>query len=269
MIQILSEFERRTEYKILKLFAQCEIINLKNLKNGKLIIPGFVLNKMKEEELKLLNLWLSNRSNHLIIVPAWIELDIGKLINSTVPLKVLSIEESYYEDIPVRYKIETLAKDVLFQDNNVYGVNYRKNTGTALVTVTTLPLLDYKLIHQEKKFKEVLNELLSFGNDSSEELQEKSMGIILDSLHINLLILKAGGVDLSNNLSNNLSKKVFKYFYNNIENEILEEKLKELNQGGFIINNSLSEKSEEVITKNRLQTFIDVVRRKEMNSNGW
>lgn len=265
MIQILREFERRTEYKILKLFTECEITSIKNLKNGKLLIPGFVLNKMQEEELKLLNLWLSNRSNHLIIVPAWIEIDIGKLINSTVPLKVLAIEEGYYEDIPVRYKIETLAKDVLFQNNNIYGVNYRKNTGTALVTVTTLPLLDYKLIHQENKFKEVLNELFSYGNDSSDELQEKSKEIILDPLHINLLILKAGGVDLSNNLN----KKVFKYFYNNIENKILEEKLKELNQGGFIINNSLSEKSEEVITKNRLETFIDVVRRKEVNSNEW
>lgn len=265
MIQILREFERRTEYKILNLFEQCEITSIKDLKNGKLLIPGFVLNKMQEEELKLLNLWLSNRSNHLIIVPAWIELDLGKLINSTVPLKVSDIEESYYEDIPVRYKIETLAKDVLFQNNNIYGVNYRKNTGTALVTVTTLPLLDYKLIHQENKFKEVLNELLSYGNDVSEELQDKTKEVILEPIHINLLILKAGGVDLSNNLN----KKVFKYFYNNIENEILEEKLKELNQGGFIINNSLSEKSEEVITKNRLETFIDVVRRKEVNSNEW
>lgn len=265
MIQILREFERRTEYKILNLFAQCEITSIKDLKNGKLLIPGFVLNKMQEEELKLLNLWLSNRSNHLIIVPAWIELDLGKLINSTVPLKVSDIEESYYEDIPVRYKIETLAKDVLFQNNNVYGVNYRKNTGTALVTVTTLPLLDYKLIHQENKFKEVLTELLSYGNDSSEELQDKVKEIILEPIHINLLILKAGGVDLSNNLN----EKVFKYFYKNIENEILKEKLKELNQGGFIINNSLSEKSEEVITKNRLETFIDVVRRKEVNSNEW
>ena len=265
MIQILSEFERRTEYKILKQFSQCEITSLKYLKNGKLLIPGFILNKMKKEELQLLNLWLSNRSNHLIIVPAWIELDLGKFINSTVPLKVSAIEESYYEDIPVRYKIETLVKDILFQNNNIYGVNYRKNTGTALVTVTTLPLLDYKLIHQENKFKELLNKLLSYGNESSEESQDKVEGIILEPIHINLLILKAGGVDLSDNLN----EKVFKYFYMNIENEILEERLKELKIGGFIINNSLSKKSEEVITKNKLQTFIDVVRRKEVNSNGW
>lgn len=265
MIQILSEFERRTEYKVLKLFTQCEITSVKELKSGKLIIPGFVLNKMKEEELKLLNIWLSNRSNHLIIVPAWIELDLGKLINSTVPLKVSAIEESYYEDIPVRYKVETLAKDILFQNNNIYGVNYRRNTGTALVTVITLPLLDYKLIHQENKFKEILNKLFSYGSESSEKSQNRVKEIILDPIHINLLILKAGGVDLSNNLN----KKVFKYFYKNIENEILEEKLKELNIGGFIINNSLSEKSEEVIAENRLQTFIDVVRRKEANSNEW
>lgn len=265
MIQILSEFERRTEYKILKLFAQCEITSVKELKNGKLVIPGFILSKMKEEELNFLNIWLSNRSNHLIIVPAWIELDLGKLINSTVPIKVSAIEESYYEDIPVRYKVETLAKDILFQNNNIYGVNYRKNTGTALVTVTTLPLLDYKLIHLENKFRKILNELLSYGNESIEETQDKVKEIVLDPIHINLLILKAGGVDLSNNLN----KKVFKYFYNDIENEILEQKLKELNVGGFIINNSLSGKSEEVIAENRLQTFIDVVRRKEANSNEW
>jgi len=257
MIQILSEFERRTEYKVLKELTEFISISINELKNGKLIIPGFVLIKMTEDNLDELNKWLDNRNNHLIIVPSWIEMDLGKILKS--------FEEIIYDDIPVNYNVKTMVKDKLFeQDGNVFGANYRKNTGAGLVTVVTLPLLDYKLFHLQDKFKVILNNLLSL----SEIVVEKALtkeNIVLDPIHINLIILKAAGIELDIDLKG----KMFKYFYINISKTIIESKLNELKVDQFILNDKLTDKANKVIKENRLKSFIDVVNRKEVSHDGW
>lgn len=266
MIQILSKFEGRTEYKVLKEFTTFTSFSINELKSGKLVIPGFVLRKMTEEDLNKLNKWLENRNNHLIIVPSWIEIDLGKLFDSSLPLKIQSIEEVIYDDIPVKYNVETMVKDKLFeQDENVFGVNYRKNTGVGLVTVVTLPLLDYKLSHLYDKFKVIFNNLLSFSEVVEVEKTLNKEIIILDPVHIYLIILKAAGIELGTNLK----EKIFKYFYVDISKQILDSKLKELTTGGFIIDDKLTDKGDEVIKEKRLKSFVDVVKGKEVSSNGW
>ncbi|AKC62816.1 hypothetical protein [Clostridium sporogenes] len=266
MIQILSEFERRTEYKVLKEFTTFTSVSINELNSGKLVLPGFVLRKMTGEELDKLNKWLENRNNHLIIVPSWIEIDLGKIFDSSLPLKIQSIEEIIYDDIPVKYNVETMVKDKLFeQDGNVFGVNYRKNTGVGLVTVVTLPLLDYKLSHLQDKFKDIFNNLLSFSEVIEEEKVLNNEIIILDPVHINLVILKAAGIELGTNLK----EKIFKYFYTDMSKQIVESKLNELTAGGFIIDDKLTDKADEVIKERRLKPFIDVVKRKEVSSDGW
>lgn len=267
MIQILSEFEKRTEYKILKEFMECASISITELKNGKLIIPGFILIKMTEEQQGKLNSWLENRNNHLIILPSWIELDLGKIFRSSLPLEIQSTEETIYDDdIPVNYNIKTMVKDKLFeQDGNIFGVNYRKNTGVGLVTVVTLPLLDYKLLHLQDKFREILNNLCSFGEAVLEEKASNNENTVLDSIHINLIILKAAGIDLDINLKDTICK----YFYINISKQVIEDKLNELKAGGFILNDNLTDKANKIIKEKRLKSFIDVVNKKEMSCDGW
>lgn len=266
MIQILSEFERRTEYKVLKEFTTFKSVSINELKSGKLVIPGFVLSNITEENLEKLNKWLEDRNNHLVILPSWIEIDLGKIFNSSIPLKIQSIEEVIYDGIPVKYNVETLVKDKLFgQGGNIFGVNYRKNTGVGLVTVVTLPLLDYKLSHLQDKFKDILNNLLSFSEVVEEEKTLNNEIIILEPVHINLIILKAAGIELGTNLK----EKIFKYFYTDISKQIVESKLNGLIVGGFIIDDKLTDKAEEVIRERRLKPFIDVVKRKEVSYDGW
>lgn len=266
MIQILSEFERRTEYKVLTELISFTSVSIDELKSGKLIIPGFILTKMTEENLDKLNKWLENRNNHLIIVPSWIEIDLGKILNSSLPLEIKSIEETIYDDIPVNYNIKTMVKDKLFEQNrNIFGVNYRRNTGVGLVTVVTLPLLDYKLFHLQDKLKEILNKLLLFSEIVVEEKALNNQEIVLEPIHINLIILKAAGIELGINLK----EKIFKYFYTNMSQQIIETKLNDLIVGEFILNDKLTDKANEVIREKRLKAFIDVVNKKEMSSDGW
>jgi hypothetical protein len=158
-----------------------------------------------------------------------------------------------------------MVKDKLFeQDGNIFGVNYRKNTGVGLVTVVTLPLLDYKLFHLQDKFKGILNNLCSFG-DVEEETVSINKDIVLDYNHINLIILKAAGIDLDINLRDT----IFKYFYINISKQVIEDKLNELKAGGFILNDNLTDKANRIIKEKRLKSFIDVVNKKEMSCDGW
>ncbi len=266
MIQILSEFEKRTEYMVLKELIEFTSVSINELKSGKLILPGFILRKMTEENLDKLNNWLVNRGNHLIIVPSWIEIDLGKVFQTSLPLEIQSIEERIYDDIPVKYGIQTIIKDKFIEQNgNVFGVNFRRNTASALVTVVTLPLLDYKLSHLQEKFKEIFNNLLSFSEEEQEEKVLDDEYIVLDSIHINLIILKAAGIELDINLR----EQIYKYFYINISNQTIESKLNELIIGGFIIGDQLTEKANEVIKERRLKSFVDVVKRKEVNGDGW
>lgn len=266
MIQILSEFERRTEYKILKELTPFESVSINELRSGKIIIPGFVITKMTEENLDKLNKWLENRNNHLIIVPSWIEIDLSKIFKSSLPLEIHSIEETLYHDIPVNYDIKTMVKDKLFEkEGNIFGVNYRKNTGAGLVTIITLPLLDYKLFNLQDKFKGILNNLLSFSEIVVEEKVLKNENIVLEPIHINLIILKAAGIELGINLKENM----FKYFYTKTSQQIIENKLNDLIVGEFLLNDKLTDKANEVIMEKRLRPFIDVVNKKEVSSDGW
>jgi len=264
MIQILSEFEKRSEYKVLKELTPFTSVFINELKSGKLIIPGFAIIKMTEGELEKLSKWLENRNNHLIIVPSWIEMDLGKIFKSSLPLEIQAVEEMIYDDIPVNYSVKTMIKDKLFeQDGNIFGVNYRKNTGVGLVTVVTLPLLDYKLFQLQDRFKGILNNLLSFSEVVVEEKVLNNENMVLDPIHINLIILKASGIELD------LKEKMFKYFYADISKAIIESKLKDLIVGEFILNDKLTDKANEVIREKRLKAFIDVVKKKEMSSDGW
>lgn len=266
MIQILSEFEKRSEYKVLKELTPFTSVSINELESGKLIIPGFALIKMTEGELNKLNKWLENRNNHLVIVPSWIEMDLGKIFKSSLPLEIQAVEEMIYDDIPVNYSVKTMVKDKLFeQDGNIFGVNYRKNTGVGLVTVVTLPLLDYKLFQLQDRFKGILNNLLSLSEIVAEEKLLTKENIVLDPIHINLIILKASGIELGIDLQ----EKMFKYFYTDISKQTIEGKLNELILGEFILNDKLTSKANEVIREKRLKAFIDVVNKKEMSSDGW
>lgn len=266
MIQLLSEFEKRTEYMVLKDIKECSSVSIHALKPGTVVIPGFVLKKMTDENINTLKSWLDNRNNHLILVPSWIELDIGKIFEASLPLKVKAIDETFYEKTPVRYNIQTMIKDRLFeQDGKIFGINFRKNTGSGLVTVVTLPLLDYKLSQFKDKFKDIFNFLLLFSDEVKEEKVLNDAEIVLDPIHISLIILKAAGIDLGINLK----EKIYKYFYIDMSVEEIKDKLNDLKIGGLVQDDKLTDKVKRVIKDRRLKPFIDVVIRKEVSSDGW
>ena len=160
LIQVLEEYKNRTEYRLLNNFCIYEIVSINALKKGTIVLPGIVFNKMSESDIKTLSIWSENKSNQLILLPAWSETNLSKSINTSMDINIKKTE-GFYKDIPIGYRIEAFVKDTMFIENGkICGINYRNNLSSGLITVVTLPLLDYKLIEFQDEFKEIFISLL-------------------------------------------------------------------------------------------------------------
>jgi len=264
-IQVLEEYKNRTEYRLLNNYCTCELVSIKALKKGRLVLPGIILSKMQKEELNFLNSWIDNKENQLIVLPAWNEMNLGEYCNTSVSIKIKRID-GYYNKIPINYKIETVAKDKLFSENGKkFGINYRRNLSSGLITVVTLPLLDYKLIEFENEFKNYFNSLIQNIDYVEENIEENNNEIGIDNLHVFLLILSAAEVQLEKKIDSS----IFKYFGSKFKEEILVEKYKELIAGGYINNKELTDKGMMVVEEKNLKSFIYVIKERRENEDGW
>jgi len=268
LIQILEEYRKRTEYRLLNNFCNNEAVSIKTLKKGVLVLPGILLNKMKNEEIQFLNIWLENNTNQLILLPSWCEINLSEYFNTSVDIKIKRTEDSMYNNIPVNYEIEAAVKDKLFIENSkVFGINYRIDLSSGFLTVVTLPLLDYKMIELEDELKEYFNDLIqskSFIDEKPEE-NNSDIGSYIDNLHLFIIILLAANVQFQEQVSSS----ILKYFGIRYEEELLQKKYKELISSGFINNKKLTDKGINIIETMHLKSFIDVVEERRENENGW
>lgn len=265
LIQVLEEYKNRTEYRLLNNFCIYEIVSINALKKGTLVLPGIVFNKMSESDIKTLSLWIENKRNQLILLPAWSENNLSKSINTSVDINIKKTE-GFYKDIPIGHMIEASVKDTMFIENGkVCGINYRNNLSSGLITVVTLPLLDYKLIEFQEEFKEIFIGLLQRNNDAIEEEQEDNTDFSIDEIQVLLIIIVAAKV----NQQSQLNLTVLKYFGVKHDEQVLREKYMQLVEGGYINNIGLTDKGLMVVKKKNLKAFIDVIKERRENEDGW
>lgn len=263
-IQILDEFRNRTEYRLLKDFYNCQAAQIDSLQTGVLVLPGILLSKLDKKQLVLLNTWLEDNKNQLILTPSWTEMNLKEILHLSIDIRISRTDDDY-EGISIGFLIDTTAKDVVFQKNGKkFGIHYRKNTGTGLITVVTLPLLDYKMIQLEDKLKALFNSLL-LAEDVKQESLVETKDFILDDIHIYLIILTGAGIDLSQCLSS----IIHKYFGVFIDEETAKQGYQDLVANQYINENGLLSKGMTVVKERKLKSFIIAVKQRGEKEDGW
>ena len=263
--QVLEEYKNRMEYRLLNNYCTCQIVSINELKKGTLVLPGILLRKMQKEELTVLNKWIQNKENQLLLFPTWNEMNIKECFNTSVDIKIKRTE-GYYNKIPIGYEIETVAKDKLFFENGkIFGTNYRNNLSSGLITVVTLPLLDYKMIGFEDEFKKYFYSLIQKVDCVEEKIQGINDEIDIDNAHVFLIILLAAEVQLHKNIASS----IYKYFGTKFEEELLVQKYKELVSGEYINDEKLMDKGINIVVEKNLRVFINAIKERRENENGW
>jgi len=263
-IQILDEYKNRTEYTILKDYCDCQVVKLSSLQTGILILPGILLSRLNKQQLDLLNTWLEDSRNQLILTPSWIEMNLRDFFYSSLDINISKTVDNY-EGIPVGFLIDTTVKEIIFQQNEKkFGIHYRKNTGSGLITVVTLPLLDYKLIQFADKLKNLFDSLL-LADDIKQESMVEQKDFILDDIHIYLIILLGAGIDLNHDLSS----LIHKYFGVLIDEETAKKSFQDLIAHQYINENGLLDKGMDIVKERKLKSFINVVNQRREKEDGW
>lgn len=262
-IQVLEEYRNRIEYKVLNNYCNYDVVKINELKTGSLIIPGAILSKMPKKSINILNTWIENKKNQLVLLPSWNEENLKKYLNTSFDIKIKK-DQGVYKDIPVSYKIESTVKNkTLVQSGKIYGINYRNNLSSGLITVVTLPLLDYKLIESQDKLKEIFVNIVQ----NNDVIVEKSKEIIeefeIDELHVLLIILCASQINT------NISHNVEKYFGKKYDLRVVNQKYKELIDYKYINSGKLTEKGIILVKNRKLKAFIDVVKERSEKEDGW
>ena len=265
MVQILKEYGKRTEYKVLEKFVEVKEVSFDTLKKGVFLIPAIILSKLNKEELELLSDWIKIKSNQLILTPAWKEIDLKDFFDISLKLSIIKASNAKYEGLECDFKIEGKVQDVLFSnDNGVYGSHYRKDTSCGLLTIITLPLLDYKLSHKHNELKELFLSSIKASSQEEEKKQEKTKTNELTQEHTQLFLLIAGGVNKESEL-----KDSFRRYFNKEFNLEKGQSLKQdLIEHGFIEDEKISSKGHKFIEDKSLRSFIKVLKGGR-DTNGW
>lgn len=266
VIQILEQFKNRMEYRILGDFCDYIEVNLDALQNGILVLPGISLKKMGSDDLKKINQWIGNKDNQIILTPSWNELNLKDVFDLSIDVNIVN-ESSKFNDIPCSSYIQTTSKEKLYQNSGkVYAINHRNDISSGLITVVTLPLLDYKLIEYRDIFKDIFDKLLVVHRtvkEAKENVEENVLNI--DDIHTSILILVSAGVKINPNIKCTINK----YFKFLESTETILKKHKELIHHGFICNDEVSEVGVKFIKEKNLKAFINVIKERELNNDGW
>ena len=261
-VQILSEYQNRSEYKVLKKFVDVKAVSAENLECGVLIISGIVLSKLDKSYLDRLKHWLEIRTNQLILLPPWIDVDLSKMFNTSININVSKEEWVIYEEIECDYKIEGKFQDVLhYSGKYVLGANYRKDTGSGMLTILTLPLLDYKLVGFHERFKEILLNCI-VENDYSvlEEEIVKHDEFNVSPVHEYIIMLAKAGYELDDSLNRSIKK----FFGMEIPSDKIAQFVEELKTDKFIEGNKIAEKGNELIESKKFKAYIRVLKERRL-----
>lgn len=201
--QILKEYARRTEYKVLKEWYEVTEREIHELQPGICIVPGIVLSRAGREQVGALASWAREWGNHLILTAPWWKVALAEYLDLPMEIEV-DEKKSEYQGINTTHILVTKLPP-LWQnkkgDNLAASLHY--HSGSGVVTITTLPLLDYKLAAKRSICQSLLAELLS-REDNPGSAEAPAEGETLSELteeHLMVLLLAAGGIDIHDGLA--------------------------------------------------------------------
>jgi len=262
IVQILNEYQSRSEFKVLKKFIDVKAVLAESLENGVLIISGIVLSKLDNSCLDKLKNWLEIRTNQLILLPPWTEINLSKMFNTSININVIKKEWIIYEEIECDYVIEGKFQDVSYYSGKfVLGANYRKDTGSGMLTMLTLPLLDYKMVGYHERFREILRNCI-VKNDFSIPGEEMSRDdeFNISPVHEYIIMLAKAGYKLDSSLNRNIKK----FFGKELPSDTIVQFVEELKRDNFIVDNKISEKGNELIENKKFKAYIRVLKERRL-----
>lgn len=248
---------------MLRQLTEVEMVDLDNLKHGSLLIPGITLKNLSKKDNEKLSEWISSRANHLILTPAWTRMDLGKILSLKPEIKIEANEFQTNND----YFITTSVKNSFFQEGSaVKGIRFRNNTSSCLVTITTLPVLDYRSGISAEKRIDFWQMIVSKDTDSDADLHRVSKGNNLLNSEDKIILLLFGA---QIPLSAAPERVVRKYFGTIIDHEVIKSSLYKLENLGLINVTDLTADGRKLIHDQNLDSFKDVLIKRKNNSNGW
>lgn len=216
-IYIPEKYDDRTEYQMLKNWHTLLPISLKNISQAsqanKLVIIGRLLNNLDGDTVTKLKEWTFQEGNQLLCLPSWKEIDISDCFNLKINLKVKKGHASYdkWGISELKYYIKCNLQEGIItkgDQGHIFNINYREHQYSGVLTLTTLPLLDYTLMMEEELLQKEFNNLLINNEKNIIKKNNKSKDKITDEA-IYILILAGAGI----NIKNDLTEKIKLYFH--------------------------------------------------------
>jgi len=239
------------------------LVDFDSLEQGSLLIPGVVLKSLSKENTLELSKWISSRANHLILTPAWINIDLNKVlaIKPEVRIEASSSGDTGY------YNITTSVNRIFYQEGSIKkGIRFRNNTSSCLITVTTLPVLDYRHSISEDQRRDWWKMITFNDSDSVEDFNRKPEAKDLLSVEDKMILLLFGA---KIPLFNEPEKVIKKYFGTSLSAGVIKSSVIKLEKMGLVNETSLTVDGLKLIQSQNLDSFKDALIKRKENSDGW
>ncbi|WGG46473.1 hypothetical protein [Rossellomorea sp. DA94] len=264
-IQIVQKFTKRTEYKMLKSWISVDERNINELMSGICVIPAIIILKLSVVELQTLNKWWRQWGNQLIVSPPFHQMDIASLLQLNGELSVDGIETSSFNSLPVHESIKTNNRSKWKLDSGeTVAIHHNEHSGSGCVTLTTVPLLDYRLMSKQDICKNLFLELLK--ENKNEEPTKIQESFILSPVHEYILILASAKIFELTKVSGQLSN----YFKVNISNNKTLELIQQLiDQRLLGDSGSITDEGKKYINLKGYIPFVREIKRWRRNDGAW
>ena len=264
-IQIVKKFTKRTEYKMLKNWISVDERNIENLTSGICVIPAIIILKLSEVELQSLNKWWRHWGNQLIVSPPFHQMEVVSLLQLNVDLSVQGTEAQSFNSLPVIESIKTNIKSRWeLANGEIVAIDHFEHLGSGCVTLTTVPLLDYRLLTKQDICKKLFLELINENkNDESPTVQEP---FIPSPVHEYILILASAHVLESTKISGQLSN----FFKENLSHNKALELLQQLiDQKLLEDSGAITDAGEKYISIKGYKAFVREIKRWRRDDGAW
>ncbi len=204
-IQIIKKFSNRTEYKLLRDWVTVDERNIDELIDGVCVVPAIILLKLSEVELQTLNRWWKKWGNQLIVFPPFHQMDVVSLLELNIDLSIKVMKEQVFNGLPVieSIRMNSSPKWQLATGEKV-AVDVFEHSGSGCVTLSTVSLLDYRLLSQQEVCKKLFIELINRKVD--EDTVSVQEVFFLNAVHEYILMLASAKVLQPSKLSLQLSQ---------------------------------------------------------------